>query len=99
MKLFNNYQCLANKTSLNFLRSRFKRIRKNEYKKFKNSGGILLIDYGYDRDFKYLYYSITELNIKKNEVFKNLGKADITYLVNFKLFKEFFENKKLKTKY
>ena len=32
-----------------------------------------------------------------NKIFKNLGRADITYLVNFSLLKEFFK-KKLKVK-
>ena len=32
---------------------------------------------------------------KKNSILKNLGKADITYLVNFKLIKEFFGKQKL----
>ena len=33
-----------------------------------------------------------------NSLFKNLGRADITYLVNFSLLKEFFLKKKLKVK-
>ena len=34
---------------------------------------------------------------KKNIYHENIGKADITYLVNFKLIKEFFTKKNLNT--
>ncbi len=60
----------------------------------KLGGGILLIDYGY----------IKQINIdtlqsikghKKNNLFKNLGQADITSLVNFELLKEHFKHKDL----
>ena len=60
----------------------------------KNSGGILLIDYGYDRDFD-TFTLQSVIKHKKNSILKNLGKADITYLVNFKLIKEFFGKQKL----
>ena len=63
---------------------------------YVNSGGILLIDYGYTNSInKNTIQSL--IKHKKNEVFKNLGKADITYLVNFKLLKEFLKIKNLKT--
>lgn len=64
------------------------------------NGGILLIDYG--------YLNITNRNtlqsVMKNKkinfsvLFNNLGKADITSLVNFELLREFFLGKKLKVK-
>ena len=38
------------------------------------------------------------INHKKNNLLKNLGKADITAHVNFELLKEFFLKKKLKVK-
>ena len=42
---------------------------------------------------------ISFYNVEKlNSLFKNLGRADITYLVNFSLLKEFFLKKKLKVK-
>jgi len=60
----------------------------------KLNGGVLLIDYGYLND-----QGIDTLQSikshKKNIFYKNIGKADITYLVNFKLLKKFFKDKKL----
>ena len=62
----------------------------------KHSGGILLIDYGYLKDrsgstlqsvFKHKY----------NNLFMNIGDADITSLVNFNLLKKYFNLKKLYT--
>tara|TARA_B100000941_G_C28449418_1_gene524213 strand:- start:87 stop:1130 length:1044 start_codon:yes stop_codon:yes gene_type:complete len=62
----------------------------------KHSGGILLVDYGYLKDrsgnslqsvFKHKY----------NNLFKNIGDADITSLVNFSLLKKYFNSKKLIT--
>ena len=35
---------------------------------------------------------------KRNDILKNLGKADITAHVNFELLKEFFKNRNLKVK-
>ena len=66
----------------------------------KLSGGILLIDYGY---LDVINYSTLQavMNNKKmnlNYLFKNLGKADITSLVNFSLLKEYFYKSKLKVK-
>jgi len=61
----------------------------------KNQGGLLLIDYGYTKN----YYKNTIQSIykhKNNKIFNNLGKADITSLVNFDLLKKFLQLKKLK---
>ena len=57
-------------------------------------GGILLIDYGYTKT-----QGIDTLQSikshKKNIFYKNIGKADITYLVNFQLLNKFLLSKKL----
>ncbi len=66
----------------------------------KLNGGIMLIDYGYlDLVNKSTLQTVMK-NKKMNleSLFKNLGRADITYLVNFGLLKEFFLKKKLKVK-
>ena len=60
----------------------------------KVQGGILLIDYGYikaqDND------TLQSLKShKRNIYYNNIGKADITFLVNFRLLKKFLLNKKL----
>ena len=63
----------------------------------KFNGGILFIDYGYlNPSNKSTIRSI--LKHKENALFENLGKADITYLVNFNLLREFFLLKNLKVK-
>tara|TARA_Y100001970_G_scaffold283364_1_gene398279 strand:+ start:322 stop:1401 length:1080 start_codon:yes stop_codon:yes gene_type:complete len=68
-------------------------------KKINNlSGGILLIDYGY---LNFINRSTIQAVMKNkkinmNHLFKNLGRADITSLVNFSLLKEYFFKNKLK---
>ncbi len=72
----------------------FKILEKISKKLKKNSGGILLIDYGYlNSNFTDTLQSVKEH--KKNKIFHNIGKADITYLVNFKLLRKFFKNNNL----
>ena len=55
----------------------------------KLNGGILLIDYGY---FKPNNNNTLQsvMRHKKNNLFSNLGQADITSLVNFSLLNEYF---------
>ena len=60
----------------------------------KLKGGILLVDYGYMKpDGKNTIQSLR--SHKKNVYYKNIGKADITYLVNFQLLNKFLFNKEL----
>ena len=57
----------------------------------------MLIDYGYLLpNNKSTLQSV--FKHKKNDLFKNLGKADITSLVNFSLLKEYFIKNNLKVK-
>ncbi|OUV60000.1 MAG: hypothetical protein CBC88_03430 [Candidatus Pelagibacter sp. TMED128] len=61
------------------------------------NGGLLLIDYGYlIPKNKNTLQSL--INHKKNNLLNNLGEADITSLVNFKLLNEYFIRKRLKVK-
>ena len=63
----------------------------------KLSGGLLLIDYGYLKpNNKNTLQSV--IKHKKNNMLNNLGKADITSLVNFKLLEEYFIKNNLKVK-
>ena len=64
------------------------------------SGGILLIDYGYlnSGNKSTLQAVMNNKRITMKSLFKNLGKADVTSLVNFSLLKEYFIKKKLKVK-
>ena len=70
-------------------------------KKIKNlSGGILLIDYGYlnVKNKSTIQAVMKNKKIEMEQLPKNLGKADITSLVNFKLLKEYFLKSDLKVK-
>lgn len=60
----------------------------------KFNGGILLIDYGYTK----AQGNDTLQSLKshqKNIFYKNIGKADITYLVNFELLNRFLSSQNL----
>lgn len=63
----------------------------------KLNGGMLLIDYGYTLPNNSSTLQSVK-NHKKNNLYDNLGKADVTSLVNFNLLKEFFLKKKLNVK-
>tara|TARA_B100001778_G_scaffold325092_1_gene320185 strand:- start:295 stop:1134 length:840 start_codon:yes stop_codon:yes gene_type:complete len=65
-----------------------------------HTGGILLIDYGYLNPFNKntLQAVMKNKRVKMNNLINHLGKADITYLVNFNLLREFFLKKNLKVK-
>ncbi len=60
----------------------------------KLKGGILFIDYGYLKSQNNDTLQSLKLH-KKNIYYENIGKADITYLVNFKLLNKFLTKKKL----
>ena len=60
----------------------------------KYNGGILLIDYGFKRT-KHINTLQSVMGHKKNKLFTNIGEADITSLVNFKLLQKYFTKKKL----
>ena len=63
----------------------------------KLEGGLLLIDYGYLKPKnKNTLQSL--IKHKRNKLLDNLGKADITSLVNFKLLNEYFMKNNLKVK-
>ena len=63
----------------------------------KLHGGLLLIDYGYLKPTnKDTLQSV--MKHKKNKLLSNLGKADVTSLVNFKLLNEYFIKNNLKVK-
>ncbi len=65
-----------------------------------NTGGILLIDYGYLNPLNEntLQAVMKNKKVKMNNLINFIGKADITYLVNFNLLKEYFLKRNLKVK-
>ena len=64
----------------------------------EQTGGILLIDYGYLNIINKSTLQAVMKNKKMdiNNLFKNLGESDITSLVNFSLLEEYFKKKKIK---
>ena len=60
----------------------------------KFSGGLLLIDYGFLKE-KNISTLQSVKSHKKNEIFDNIGNADITSLVNFRLLKNYLSKKNL----
>ena len=66
----------------------------------KLSGGILLIDYGYlnINNSSTIQAVMHNKKISAKRMLSNIGKSDITSLVNFNLLKEYFFKKNLKVK-
>ena len=93
----NSYKSLSNLKFIEFPKYGFLELKKIIKKISKTNGCLLLIDYGYLRpNNQNTLQSV--LKHKKNKLFNNLGKADITSHVNFTLLREFFKNNDLKVK-
>ena len=89
-----NYRLLQNNGIIEYPEYGFKELNIVCKKIKKLNGGALFIDYGYKVD----QYINTLQSIKKhrfNDISKNLGNADITALVNFGLYKEYFNSNNL----
>ena len=92
-----SYKTLNKLKFIEFPKLGFQELKKITKKILKLKGCILLIDYGYYRpNNQNTLQSI--MKHKKNELLSNLGKADITAHVNFKLLGEFFLKNNLKIK-
>ena len=60
----------------------------------KQNGGMLIIDYGYNT--KKMYDTLQSVkNHKKNNIFENVYKSDITHMINFYFYKKKIKNMKL----
>jgi NADH dehydrogenase [ubiquinone] 1 alpha subcomplex assembly factor 7 len=91
----NSYISLKNLKFIEFPKLGLEELKKIVKKILHLKGCILLIDYGYLKpNSKNTLQSV--FKHKKNDLLNNLGKADITYHVNFKLLKEFFIKNNLK---
>jgi NADH dehydrogenase [ubiquinone] 1 alpha subcomplex assembly factor 7 len=96
-KIIKSYKTLKKLKFIEFPKLGFDELKKITKKISKLKGCILLIDYGYLRpNNQNTLQSV--MNHKKNNIFSNLGSADITAHVNFALLSEFFSKNKLKTK-
>ena len=92
-----NFKSLNNLKFIEFPELGLLELKKIKDKILNQTGGLLLIDYGYLKPrSKNTLQSI--MKHKKNKILENLGNADITSLVNFKLLNEYFNQNKLKVK-
>ena len=97
IRIIKSYKTLKKLKFIEFPKLGFNELNKITKKINKLTGCILLIDYGYFRpNNKNTLQSV--IRHKKNNLFDNLGLADITAHVNFKLLDEFFSKNHLKTK-
>ena len=95
--LIKKFKTLKNLRFVEFPKLGFCELKKIIKKISELEGGLLLIDYGYlIAKNKNTLQSL--LNHKKNNLLHNLGKADITSLVNFNLLNEYFIKNNLKVK-
>ena len=96
-KIINSYKTLKKLKFIEFPKIGFSELKKFTKKILNLKGCILLIDYGYIKpNNRNTLQSV--IKHTKNPLLENLGKADISSLVNFSLLKEFFAKNKLKTK-
>ncbi len=91
------FKSLKNLKFIEFPKLGFDELNKIIKKLSKFEGGLLLIDYGYlTPKNKNTLQSLKKH--KRNNLLDNLGKADISSLVNFKLLNEYFIKNNLKVK-
>ena len=93
-----SFKTFKNLKFIEYPKKGFKELDKIIYKIKELGGGIMLIDYGYSNPLNKSTLQTVMKNKKINidSLFRNLGNADVTYLVNFSLLKEYFLNKRLK---
>ena len=97
LKNIQSFKVLKNLKFIEFPKSGFKEMNKIIKTISKLNGCLLMIDYGYLKPINQSTLQSVIKN-KKNKLFQNLGKADITAHVNFSLLKEFFLKNKCKVK-
>ena len=92
-----SYEVLKKLKFIEFPKLGFKELKKITKKISKLGGCVLLIDYGYSKPNNQNTLQSVMWH-KKNKLFNNLGRADITAHVNFALLNEFFLKNNLKIK-
>ena len=92
-----SFSSLKNLKFIEFPKYGLDELKKIINKIIKLKGCFLMIDYGYLKP-QNLSTLQSVMNHKKNYLLNNLGKADITSQVNFKLLSEFFLKNNLKIK-
>ena len=93
--IIKTYKSLRDLSFIEFPKQGLEELKKIARKIAKARGCILMIDYGYLKPKSQSTLQSVMKN-KKNPLLENLGKADITSHVNFKLLNEFFLKNNLK---
>ena len=95
-----SFETLKKLTFIEYPKKGFLELSKIIKKISELSGGILLIDYGYlsSHNSNTIQAVMGNKKVSMEKMFNNIGKADVTSLVNFNLLKEFFVKNKLKVK-
>ncbi len=97
IKIINSFKTIKKLKFIEFPKYGFSELIKIVKKISKLNGCILLIDYGYLKpNNQNTLQSV--IKHKKNNLFENLGNADVTAHVNFSLLQEFLLKNGLKTK-
>ncbi len=89
-----NYSLLKKNGVIEYPEYGFKELDEMCKKLKKFNGGALFIDYGF-KENKNINTLQSVMKHKYNDIKKNIGNADITSLVNFSLYKEYFLHKGL----
>ena len=97
VEIVKNFKSFHNLKFIEYPKLGFRELKKIIKKILFLKGGILLIDYGYLKPHNENTLQ-SVFKHKKNNILKNLGKADVTSHVNFALLKEFFLKNNLKVK-
>ena len=96
-EIIKSFKTLKKLKFIEFPKLGFKELKRISRKINKLKGCILMIDYGYLKpNNQNTLQSV--IKHKKNNLFDNLGKADVTAHVNFTLLNEFFSKNGLKIK-
>jgi|TARA_B100000780_G_C21113769_1_gene450340 NADH dehydrogenase [ubiquinone] 1 alpha subcomplex assembly factor 7 len=96
IKELKKFNLIKNQTFIEFPKQGLKELDSITAIIKKLNGGLLLIDYGFLKQ-KNSDTLQSVKNHKKNMLFKNIGNADITSLVNFNLLKTYFKINNLRT--
>jgi len=93
-KKIKNFNIIKNNDIIEYPEYGFKELELVCSKIKKFNGGALFIDYGYIKE-RNLDTLQSVIRHKFNDIEQNIGEADITSLVNFKLYKEYFKMRNL----
>ena len=93
-KKIKNFNIIKNNDIIEYPEYGFKELELVCSKIKKFNGGALFIDYGYIKE-RNLDTLQSVIRHKFNDIEQNIGEADITSLVNFKLYREYFNMRNL----